>query len=212
MAFISFNSIFASVLFVIANVHAFYPTHPMIGRSIGCSFRSKFSPFEQVVSLDIFLNLPSRMDYSTRAFRLRSDTSNVALISMDHADLVSLDNGSARSGKENVRYLGTAAEPNTYRYFDFESSAEAAYVSPAVSAEEMFEILKAEAGALIDDVFLQDQLRRHVLSHGSMATCLASVLSFKLANDNMKEHALYELFNNVFIAHPKLISDMVSFR
>ena len=131
---------------------------------------------------------------------------------MDNADDVSIKKQTLRRDKDNSNYsrYSASSEQNAYRYFfDFESSAEAAYVSPAVSPDEMFEILKAEARALVDEEFLLEQLNRHVLSHGSITACLASVLSFKLANDNMKEKALFDLFINIFQTHPKLITDMV---
>jgi hypothetical protein len=132
-------------------------------------------------------------------------------ITMDDADNVSTEKQSKRSENSSNSRSTASPEQNAYRFFfDFESSAEAAYVSPAVSPEEMFEILKAEARALIDEPFLHDQLHRHVLSHTSITACLASVLSFKLANDDMRESTLFDLFNNIFQTHPKLITDMVS--
>jgi hypothetical protein len=138
-----------------------------------------------------------------RALRLRAQLSHIPTITMTAPDDVSLE----KDVKPDNRSVPRPA--STRYYFDFESSAEAAYVSPAVSDVEMFETLKAEARALIDDEFLRVHLDRHVLSQGSLSSCLASILAFKLQNADLQEKALLDLFNNILLTHPKLVSDMV---
>jgi len=73
----------------------------------------------------------------------------------------------------------------------------------------MFQILKAEASALVSEEILNHHFSKHIFGRKSIASCLASVLTSKLANDVLKEESLYNLFENTFLANPKLVSDMV---
>jgi len=93
--------------------------------------------------------------------------------------------------------------------FDFETAAMPAEEGGLTSVPKMFELLREEATQYSASLLLSHQMQKHILMKESIKDAIASVLSAKLANEDLPEHLLFNRIMKELRENSKIVSDMV---